>query len=201
MITRIQCPTHPNTNEESSHPPKCPATRARPCRERAPARNFPKPVKHYHLVNVFQCVLLEVADLGQLASERRKLPAENPRPLRFSFFGKRERKIAHAHLPYSHMQKIDDAREANARWPAPAVGAKDPRILMNGQAAAYSSRCPHSGSGTLNRQTACQHWISLRRNFGEGPARRGVPSSLCKAHFGALNSRPTSPPPAPTWPA
>jgi len=45
-------------------------------------------------------------------------PAQNPRPFRLAFFGKRHGEIAHTHLSQSHVQKINHPGQPNADGPS-----------------------------------------------------------------------------------
>ena len=76
-----------------------------------------QPVIHNNLVNIFQRVFRKVADLRELSPQRSKFPAQNPRPLRLSFFRKRHGQIAHPHMPQSHVQKINAPSQRNTDGP------------------------------------------------------------------------------------
>src|SRR6267378_4491284 len=74
-----------------------------------------EPVVKHNLLNVLLRVLGKVADLSQLTSERSELRAQYVRPLSLTLFGECQCEIAYAHLPQSHVQKINQPAQANAR--------------------------------------------------------------------------------------
>ena len=137
----------------------------------------------HDLLDVLDRVLRELAQFGELPAQRSEFPAQNALPLRFRFF--QETPVRDCACPRAATARAADKPSVPGQCANPRASGRGirPRILMNGQAAAYSSfrrievgrRCrgPRSEAQVLRSDSyfaaSCAHFASVvRKEFAAG---------------------------------